>query len=185
MDTESPEAPQSSDKSNRTGLDRLLLIGIAAALVLLLGLAAATLGITVKQNSEGSESAEAAQEVVAAPAEVTVADREAILAALRTAVEIEIGQPVSFATSDVEAGGSYALVHVVVMRADGGEIDWASIPRFATAYEAGALDPISEALLKKTADAWEVVEVGIGPTDTNRDVWLSEYDIPAWSALEE
>lgn len=64
MDNESPKTPRRTERLDRARLDRVLLIGIATALVFLLGLTAANLAITVTQDSNVSESTKAAQDTV-------------------------------------------------------------------------------------------------------------------------
>jgi hypothetical protein len=102
---------------------------------------------------------------------------EAALAALRVPVEGRLKQPVRLESPMIRRGGTFVYLTAEPVGLDGSAIDYAAIPEFAPAVEAGAFDSRMEALLRLTDGKWQVLEYRIGPTDTAFEPWTQKYGI--------
>ena len=106
-------------------------------------------------------------------------DRKAILDAVRTVAEHQMGKPVEFVVGDInvgndERGTPWAFVIVNAQRPGGGAIDPYRTP-FAARNGKEAVEMFDcchvEAMLKKERGTWQVVESGVGATD----LWYTEW----------
>jgi hypothetical protein len=102
---------------------------------------------------------------------------EAVLAALRVPVEKRLKQPIRLESAVIRRGGTFVYLTAEPVGPDGSAIDYAAIPEFAPAVEAGAFDSRMEALLRLTDGKWQVLEYRIGPTDTAFEPWTQKYGI--------
>lgn len=157
---------------------------VAASLVAVLVL---TVGCSRAAQSPSSTSTSgSASATPTTPADKATAarDRAAALAVLKTAFEKRVSEPVTFASAEVKLYGHFAIADVEAVKPDGKQIDWATLSEFAPAFEEGAFDSRSEALLRKTNGQWEVVELRVGPTDTKRGEWIEAYDLTSTDSAQ-
>jgi hypothetical protein len=104
-------------------------------------------------------------------------ERAAILDALRPMVEDDVGPPVVFLVSRINAEHGYAFVSATPQRPGDVPIDW-SRTRFAEAFAADAMSDMVLALLSDTGGGWQVLEYAIGPTDVVWEEWIEKYRLP-------
>lgn len=105
------------------------------------------------------------------------AERTAILNALRTPVQKELGLKVQFKVDWLKLQGSWAFLRGVPQRADGGKIDYRKT-KYKEQIEAGVFDNWICALLRKRNGKWAVVTYVIGATDVAYEPWPQQYGAP-------
>lgn len=107
----------------------------------------------------------------AAEAQVTGAQRRAILDAMRPAIERRLGAPVEFVVRRIGVRDGWALVIADPQRPGGGRIDGRRI--FGEDFE--YMDGLTvNAVLRLTGGRWRLVDHAIGPTD----VWYCGVEGP-------
>jgi len=112
----------------------------------------------------------------AASAEVTGAQRRAILDAMRPAIEHRLGAPVEFVVRRIGVEDGWALVIADPQRPGGGRIDGRRI--FGADFE--NMDGLTvNAVLRLSGGRWRLVDHAIGPTD----VWYCDRALGAPRAL--
>ena len=123
-------------------------------------------------------------------------DRKAILDAVRTVAESDLGKPVEFVVGDItigndEHGTPWAFVTVNAQRPGGGAIDPYRTP-FAARNGDEAVEMFDcchvEAVLKQERGTWLVVESGVGATDLWYTQWCNRSQrklIALCASLEE
>jgi len=121
-----------------------------------LALAAAALNAAPAMAQRGPVNA-------SAPAGQGTAQRAAILAALRPAIENRLGPNVEFVVSRIVVSNGWALVVADPQRRGGGRIDPS---RHFAADDLEFMDGITvNGVLRNTGRGWTLVDHAIGPTD--------------------
>jgi len=100
-------------------------------------------------------------------------------ATLAPIVAAEIGQPVSFAPTEVRVYGDWAWLVAQPQTPEGAPIDWSHTP-YAERAEAGVLDGggTTYALFRRENSAWRVIDHVIGPTDVAYMDWPQRHGAP-------
>lgn len=104
-------------------------------------------------------------------------ERMAIMNALRVPVEKELKQRVQFTIKHIKSDDTWAFVMGEPLNLKAAQPDYAGT-RYKTAIDAGAFDNNYQALLKKTAGKWKVVNYAIGCTDVCWLDWDKKYKAP-------
>jgi hypothetical protein len=105
-------------------------------------------------------------------------DRAAIMDVLRVPCERDLKQKVIFQVQHLRIAGDFALARVVPLRPGGGEIDF-SKTKYAELMEVGAFDGEGEALLRRGANGWKLLEWRFGASDTEVPMWFEKYRAPS------
>jgi hypothetical protein len=103
--------------------------------------------------------------------------RAAILDAVRSMVEAEVGKPVEFVVGGIRVLGEWAFVDLRPQRPGGGAIEYV-YSRYQAARDAGAFDNQVIALLRMTPRGWLVHEYSLGATDVAWYGWWTRYPVP-------
>jgi hypothetical protein len=110
-------------------------------------------------------------------AQVSGAERRAILDALRPAIERRLGGPVEFVVRRIGVRNGWALVIADPQRPGGGRID---ARRYFSADDLETMDGLTvNGVLRLTNGRWRLVDHAIGPTD----VWYCDPALGAPRAL--
>ena len=104
-------------------------------------------------------------------------ERTAIIAAVRSRVEQDLGPPVVFTVRALNVENGWAYVLATPKRNDRDAIDW-SRTRFARAVEAGFMSDRVMALLRGDGDRWQLVEYVLGPADVAWEGWPTRHNVP-------
>ena len=103
-------------------------------------------------------------------------ERAAVLAALRSRVEIDLDTPIGFRVSRIDVSRGWAYVSAVPTRGRQ-DLDWATT-RFAADFAADMMSNMVLALLTDRGGRWMVVEYALGPTDATWEEWIGRYRLP-------
>jgi hypothetical protein len=104
--------------------------------------------------------------------------RTELLDAVRPAFEEQVGAPVEFVVHDLNVMGDWAYGNVRLQRPGGAEIDW-SATKFAEDVKQGMFDAENNVfLLQREGEAWNLVELALGPTDVAWDWWRQQHNLP-------
>ena len=102
------------------------------------------------------------------------AEREAILDALRPAVEGKLRSPVEFVVSRMRVHDGWAFVEVEPQRPRGRPIDSAAL-----GFDTEMMNGLTTwALLKHQSGGWTLVTWVLGPTDVAWEGWWDTYGAP-------
>lgn len=104
-------------------------------------------------------------------------ERMAIMNAIRMPVEKELKQRVQFTIKHIKANDMWAFVMGEPLDLKAAQPNYDGT-RYKTAIDAGAFDNNYQALLKKTAGKWKVVNYMIGCTDVCWLDWDKKYKAP-------
>lgn len=104
-------------------------------------------------------------------------ERTAIVAAVRSRVEQDLGPPVVFTIRALNVESGWAYVLATPRRNDRDVIDW-SRTRFARTIEAGFMSDRVMALLRGDGDRWQLVEYVLGPADGAWEDWPARHNVP-------
>ena len=105
-------------------------------------------------------------------------ERARLLDAARPIFEREIGGPIEFVVTTLNAFDGWAFGNVRVQRPGGQPIDWRRT-KFAEAYAEGMFDAGGHVfLLRNDGGRWTEVEYAIGPTDVAWDWWRQQHNLP-------
>lgn len=105
------------------------------------------------------------------------AERKAILYALRTEVEKELKQSVTFKVDHLGVAKGWAFLTGMPQQKNGKSIDY-SKTQYKDAVDAGAFDDGICALLAKAKGKWVVKVFVIGATDVPWTCWWKEFGAP-------
>lgn len=111
------------------------------------------------------------------------AERREIMDVLRAPCERDLRQKVIFKVSQLNVVGDWALARVIPMQPNGQAIDYRKT-KYREAFEDDMFGGLGEALLRKKAGNWTLMEWRFGATDTEVMEWLQKYQIPK-SILKE
>lgn len=115
--------------------------------------------------------------VAMAQAPVDAATRKAILDAARVPVAERLGKPVLFRVAHLGVHGEWAFLRAEMQGQSGAPVDYASTP-LADAARHGAASHSYAALLRRSGEAWIVVDTAIGPTDMAWEDWATRHRAP-------
>ena len=104
-------------------------------------------------------------------------ERREIMDVLRVPCERDLRQKVIFKVSLLNVVGDWALARVTPTQPNGQDIDYRKT-KYREAFEADMFDGEGEALLRKKAGKWTLMEWRFGATDTEVMEWLKKYQIP-------
>lgn len=105
-------------------------------------------------------------------------ERKAVLAALRTPVERDLAQPVTFKINRIRVQGDFAFVDAVPRKKNGKAINYKKT-RYASLVNAGTFDDGIVALLKRNSTSgWFVQIYAVGATDAPQVAWPQQYGAP-------
>ena len=131
---------------------------LLATIVLVLAAAWTTLAADIHEPAKGS------------------AEREAILDAIRPAIEAEMRGPVEFQINIMLSDGEWAFVGANPQRPGGGEIDPETT---AFAGQSDTMDGLTTYALARFANGrWNHIDDIVGPTDVAYMSWLDLYRVP-------
>lgn len=106
-----------------------------------------------------------------------LAERTAVLNALRVPVEKELKQKIQFVVNDLNSNGTWAFLGGEPQNMKGGKPNYKGTP-YQEAIKASMFDNNIFALLKKTGGKWKVITYQIGCTDVCYANWWKEYKAP-------
>ena len=104
-------------------------------------------------------------------------ERRLLMDALRLRMQRELNRPMIFEVRQLRVLGDWAFAEVVPRKPDGSPFDYRGTS-MEEAQREGAMDDASVALLRRTAGAWRVVRLVIGPTDVAWWGWEKETGAP-------
>lgn len=105
-------------------------------------------------------------------------ERARLLDAARPTFEREIGGPIEFVVTALNAYDGWAFGNVRVQRPGGQPIDWRKT-KFAEDDAEGMFDPAGHLfLMRSERGVWTMVEYAIGPTDVAWIDWSERYGLP-------
>jgi hypothetical protein len=100
-----------------------------------------------------------------------------VMAALRQAVERELGQPITLEIDKRREDARWAFVTAVARTADGKPVDYTRT-KFAGAVKDGVFDDWLCALLERDGTMWKVTALEIGATDVPYVDWPERFGVP-------
>lgn len=103
--------------------------------------------------------------------------RAALLEAARAPVAKEMGKAPKFRVDQLHRDGDWAFLLATMQDAHGNPFDYRGTP-LAEAAEQGFVSRTYAALLRRSADGWEVVAKAIGPSDVAWEGWAKQYGAP-------
>jgi len=101
------------------------------------------------------------------------AERKAVLNALRTPVEEELGPPIEFVVKRIAVVGDWAFVMATPQHSGGVPIDWAH------SVCSGDVSHLVGGLMKRSDGGWKVVDMVLCPTDVAWATWPQDYGAPS------
>ena len=105
-------------------------------------------------------------------------ERARLLDAARPTFESEIGGPIEFVVTTLNAYDGWAFGNVRVQRPGGQPIDWRRT-QFAEDYAQGMFETGGHFfLMRSEGGAWTMVEYALGPTDVAWDWWRQQHSLP-------
>lgn len=103
--------------------------------------------------------------------------RKAVLDAMRSRTERDLGPPIQYLIKGMNVEGGIAFVYATPQRMNGQKIDWRRFPFYPTMQAGGMTDEVA-ALLRFEGGAWRLEEYEFGFTDVVWIDWPTRYDFP-------